>query len=103
MRLVKELSRAARTRTAHSSSATFFRRRHSAAADDVARSRVGRVRDPRRGKSARTIRPYLASLAAEPRSEARGFVSEETYRVWRLYLAGSSHCFRCGQLASGSK
>ena len=44
-----------------------------------------------------TLRRWLRNLEAR-HSEARAFVSEETYRVWRLYLAGSGHCFRCGQL-----
>jgi cyclopropane-fatty-acyl-phospholipid synthase len=35
----------------------------------------------------------------EHRGEARTFVSEETYRVWRLYLAGCGHGFRRGQIA----
>jgi Mycolic acid cyclopropane synthetase len=44
-----------------------------------------------------TLRRWLRNLEAR-HSEARAFVSEETYRVWRLYLAGSGHCFRSGQL-----
>jgi cyclopropane-fatty-acyl-phospholipid synthase len=44
-----------------------------------------------------TLRCWLRNLEAR-HSEARAFVSEETYRVRRLYLAGSGHCFRCGQL-----
>ncbi len=31
--------------------------------------------------------------------QAQSFVSEETYRVWRLYLAGCGHGFRRGQIA----
>ena len=44
-----------------------------------------------------TLRRWLRNLEARY-GEARAFVSEETYRVWRLYPAGSGHCFRCGQL-----
>jgi cyclopropane-fatty-acyl-phospholipid synthase len=32
-------------------------------------------------------------------TEALSFVDEATYRVWRLYLAGSAHGFRRGHLA----
>lgn len=30
--------------------------------------------------------------------EARRITSDTTYRIWRLYMAGSSHWFRCGRL-----
>lgn len=45
-----------------------------------------------------TLRHWLRRLEAR-RTEALAFVSEETYRTWRLYLAGSGHGFRRGQLA----
>ena len=32
-------------------------------------------------------------------AEALSFVDEATYRVWRLYLAGSAHGFRRGHIA----
>jgi cyclopropane-fatty-acyl-phospholipid synthase len=44
-----------------------------------------------------TLRCWLRNLE-ERHTEALAFASEETYRVWRLYLAGSGHCFRRGQL-----
>ncbi len=31
--------------------------------------------------------------------KARRFVDEAIYRVWRLYIAGSAHGFRCGHIA----
>jgi cyclopropane-fatty-acyl-phospholipid synthase len=45
-----------------------------------------------------TLHHWLRRLEAR-RDEALAFVSEETYRVWRLYLAGSAHGFRRGHLA----
>lgn len=45
-----------------------------------------------------TLQHWLRRLEAR-RDEALAFVSEETYRVWRLYLAGSAHGFRRGQIA----
>ncbi len=45
-----------------------------------------------------TLRHWLRHLEA-CRDDAIAFVSEETYRVWRLYLAGSAHGFRRGHLA----
>ncbi|MGH8093052.1 MAG: class I SAM-dependent methyltransferase [Chthoniobacterales bacterium] len=45
-----------------------------------------------------TLRHWLRRLEAR-RDEALAFVSEETYRIWRLYLAGSAHGFRRGRLA----
>jgi cyclopropane-fatty-acyl-phospholipid synthase len=45
-----------------------------------------------------TLRRWLRRLEAH-RDEALRFVDEATYRVWRLYLAGSAHGFRRGQLA----
>ena len=44
-----------------------------------------------------TLRCWLRNLERR-HTEALAFPSEETYRVWRLYLGGSGHCFRCGQL-----
>jgi cyclopropane-fatty-acyl-phospholipid synthase len=45
-----------------------------------------------------TLRHWLHRLQAH-HGEALRFVDEATYRVWRLYLAGSAHGFRRGQLA----
>jgi cyclopropane-fatty-acyl-phospholipid synthase len=45
-----------------------------------------------------TLRWWLRNLEGR-HTEALAFASEETYRVRRLYLAGSGHCFRRGQLA----
>ncbi len=41
---------------------------------------------------ARTLRHWVARLEAH-RDEARRVVDERTYRVWRLYMAGSAHAF----------
>ncbi len=30
--------------------------------------------------------------------EARRIADERTYRIWRIYMAGSAHAFRCGRL-----
>ena len=45
-----------------------------------------------------TLRHWVARLEAH-HEEARALVDEATYRVWRLYMAGSAHGFRTGQLA----
>jgi cyclopropane-fatty-acyl-phospholipid synthase len=45
-----------------------------------------------------TLAHWLRRLE-EHRVKARTFVSEETYRVWRLYLAGCGHGFQRGQIA----
>jgi cyclopropane-fatty-acyl-phospholipid synthase len=45
-----------------------------------------------------TLRHWLHRLQPH-HDEALRFVDEATYRVWRLYLAGSAHGFRRGQLA----
>jgi cyclopropane-fatty-acyl-phospholipid synthase len=45
-----------------------------------------------------TLRHWLRRLQAH-HDEALRFVDEATYRVWPLYLAGSDHGFRRGQLA----
>ena len=39
-----------------------------------------------------TLRHWLRRLEAR-HDEALRFVDEETYRVWRLYIAGSAHGF----------
>lgn len=46
---------------------------------------------------ARTLRLWVAGLEAN-REEARCLVDERTYRVWRLFMAGSSHGFSRAQL-----
>jgi cyclopropane-fatty-acyl-phospholipid synthase len=46
----------------------------------------------------RTLRHWVARLEAG-HDEARSLVDEGTYRVWRLFMAGSAHGFRTGQLA----
>ena len=45
-----------------------------------------------------TLRHWLRRLE-EHRTEILSAVDEVTYRVWRLYLAGTAHGFRCGHLA----
>src|SRR5436189_1678336 len=45
-----------------------------------------------------TLRHWLRRLEAH-HAEARSFVDETTYRVWRLYIAGSAHGFRRGHIA----
>ena len=45
-----------------------------------------------------TLRHWLGRLETH-HAEALSFVDEATYRVWRLYLAGSSHGFRRGHIA----
>lgn len=45
-----------------------------------------------------TLKHWLRRLEAE-HSAALAFVPEETYRVWRLYLAGCGHGFRRGHIA----
>jgi len=45
-----------------------------------------------------TLRHWLGRLETH-HAEALPFVDEATYRVWRLYLAGSGHGFRRGHIA----
>jgi cyclopropane-fatty-acyl-phospholipid synthase len=45
-----------------------------------------------------TLRHWLRRLEAH-HEEAHRFVDAATYRVWRLYIAGSAHGFRRGHLA----
>jgi len=45
-----------------------------------------------------TLRHWLHRLEAH-HAEACSVVDETTYRVWRLYLAGSTHGFRRGHIA----
>jgi cyclopropane-fatty-acyl-phospholipid synthase len=45
-----------------------------------------------------TLRHWLRRLEA-CHEEALRFVDEATYRVWRLYIAGSAHGFRSGHIA----
>ena len=45
-----------------------------------------------------TLRHWLRRLEAH-HDEALRFVDEATYRVWRLYIAGSAHGFRRGHIA----
>jgi cyclopropane-fatty-acyl-phospholipid synthase len=47
---------------------------------------------------ARTLRLWVERLE-RAHDEALRFVDEKTYRVWRLYMAGSAHGFAHGQLA----
>jgi len=44
------------------------------------------------------LRHWLRRLEAR-HDEALRFVDEATYRVWRLYIAGSAHGFRSGHIA----
>ena len=45
-----------------------------------------------------TLRHWLGRLEAN-HDEALRFVDEATYRIWRLYLAGSAHGFQRGYMA----
>jgi cyclopropane-fatty-acyl-phospholipid synthase len=45
-----------------------------------------------------TLRHWLARLEAN-HAKALSFVDEATYRVWRLYIAGSAHGFCTGHIA----
>jgi cyclopropane-fatty-acyl-phospholipid synthase len=45
-----------------------------------------------------TLRHWVTRLEAH-HEQALAFVDEATYRVWRLYMAGSAHGFRTGHLA----
>jgi len=45
-----------------------------------------------------TLRQWLRRLETQ-HADALAFVREETYRIWRLYLAGCAHGFRRGQIA----
>jgi cyclopropane-fatty-acyl-phospholipid synthase len=45
-----------------------------------------------------TLRHWLRRLEAS-HHEALRFVDDATYRVWRLYIAGSAHGFRRGHIA----
>ena len=45
-----------------------------------------------------TLRHWLRGLEAH-HVAARSVVDEKTYRIWRLYLAGSAHGFRSGHIA----
>lgn len=45
-----------------------------------------------------TLRHWIRRLEAA-REAARAFVDEATYRIWRLYMAGSAHGFERGRLA----
>jgi len=45
-----------------------------------------------------TLQHWLRRLETQHR-DALAFVPEETYRAWRLYLAGSGHGFRRGRIA----
>ena len=47
---------------------------------------------------AHTLHHWLRRLEA-CHIEALRFVDEATYRVWRLYIAGSAHGFRRGHIA----
>jgi cyclopropane-fatty-acyl-phospholipid synthase len=46
----------------------------------------------------RTLRAWLANLERN-RDAAVGAAGEQSYRVWRLYLAGSAQGFRSGRIA----
>jgi cyclopropane-fatty-acyl-phospholipid synthase len=47
---------------------------------------------------AQTLRHWVRRLERS-HDEALGYVNEQTYRVWRLYMAGSAYGFAHGQLA----
>jgi len=44
-----------------------------------------------------TLRHWVASLE-ESKAQAVDIVDEGTYRVWRLYMAGSAHYFNEGSI-----
>ena len=46
---------------------------------------------------AQTLRHWVSRLEGH-HQQALQFVDEVTYRVWRLYMAGSSHGFHSGRL-----
>lgn len=46
----------------------------------------------------RTLRHWLANLEANA-DAARAVAGEETYRIWRMYIAGSAFAFERGDLA----
>jgi cyclopropane-fatty-acyl-phospholipid synthase len=45
-----------------------------------------------------TLRHWVRRLEAA-RADAMNFVSDATFRIWRLYMAGSAHGFARGRLA----
>jgi len=47
---------------------------------------------------ARTLREWVKRLEAR-HDDARRFVNESTWRVWRLYMAGCAHNFQTARLA----
>ena len=47
---------------------------------------------------AMTLRHWVRNLTAR-HDEALAFVNEPTYRVWKLYMAGSAHAFEYGGIA----
>jgi cyclopropane-fatty-acyl-phospholipid synthase len=47
---------------------------------------------------ARTLRFWVRNLEAR-REEARRYVDEARYRVWRLYMAGSAGSFAAGRIS----
>lgn len=67
---------------------------------DAAESAGLEVRDVEnlREHYASTLRHWVKRLEAA-HDQALWFVNEPTFRVWRLYMAGSAHGFDCGQLA----
>ena len=44
-----------------------------------------------------TLRQWVRRLEAA-RARAEALVGEQTFRVWRLYMAGSAHAFSVGRL-----
>ncbi len=46
----------------------------------------------------RTLHRWVAAIETN-REEAVKYVDERTYRIWRLYMAGSAHAFRRGRIA----
>jgi cyclopropane-fatty-acyl-phospholipid synthase len=67
---------------------------------DAAESAGFEIRDVEnlREHYALTLRHWLCRLEAHHEHALR-FVDEATYRVWRLYIAGSAHGFRRGHIA----
>lgn len=67
---------------------------------NAAESQALEVRDVEnlREHYAMTLRKWVEGLQAH-REELLRYVSEETYRIWLLYMAGSSAAFRRGDIA----
>ncbi len=62
-----------------------------------------RVRSAGRGELARALRAHTSRVGREPRAQSRLAIAaagEASYRLWRLYMAGSAQGFATGGWAS---